>query len=342
MDGAYFVGRNELLAWINSTLQLNVPKIEEAASGAVHCQLMDAVHSGVVPMHKVNFDAKTEYEMIQNYKVLQEVFNKLHISKHIEVNKLVKGRPLDNLEFMQWMKRYCDSINGGNMNPSYNALERRETCKGGNKKAVSSLHSSTPIKAPLTASRPSTPAAPSHRRSESSNSNGSVKQSSISTTPLSAAAQLKALNEQVADLKLLCESMEDERDFYFSKLRDIEILCQSCESNDRPVVMAVQRILYATDDDPSVIAEAQSLVSDNHRDPEVERATSRRDETGADPSHRLSARDLNSNSGPHKQKPAGQGGSSSTQKVSPQQLRPSFDGSFNEDFLSTAPPLSVQ
>ncbi|CAA6665158.1 unnamed protein product [Spirodela intermedia] len=116
MDPAYFVGRNHILSWINTSLRLNFSRIEEAASGAVHCQMIDMIHPGILPMHKVNFEAHAEHDMIHNYKLLQDAFNKLNIQKHVEVNKLVKGRPLDNLEFLQWLKRYWDSMNGGAVN----------------------------------------------------------------------------------------------------------------------------------------------------------------------------------------------------------------------------------
>ncbi|KAJ0963971.1 hypothetical protein J5N97_029093 [Dioscorea zingiberensis] len=260
MDSAYFVGRNEILAWINSTLQLNLSKVEEAASGAVHCQLMDAVHPGVVPMHKVNFDAKNEYEMIQNYKVLQDVFNKLKITKHIEVSKLVKARPLDNLEFMQWMKKYCDSVNGGILQ-HYNPLERRDASKGGketHKKAA-------PAQAPFKSSSvtPKVQSTHSARKNDGNPAHVSHKTSK----PISDAGA-QAYDEQITELKLFVDSLEKERDFYFAKLRDIEMLCQTPEIEHLPIE-AIQRILYATDDNPSVVEEAQAMVSQQQNQQQV-------------------------------------------------------------------------
>jgi RP/EB family microtubule-associated protein len=36
MDAAYFVGRNEILAWVNSTLHLALSKVEEVGSRNPH------------------------------------------------------------------------------------------------------------------------------------------------------------------------------------------------------------------------------------------------------------------------------------------------------------------
>ncbi|GFP99370.1 microtubule-associated protein rp/eb family member 1b [Phtheirospermum japonicum] len=255
MDSAYFVGRNEILAWINARLQLNLSRVEEAASGAVQCQLMDMANPGVVPMHKVNFDAKTEYDMIQNYKVLQDVFTKLKIDKHIEVNKLVKARALDNLEFLQWLKRYCDSINGGLMNENYNPLERRT--KGGkdrnmkgSQKNSKSLQTNNSLNA-------------SSCNGMGSNRVPVIKQGKSGGVAAGAqsSVEMQALTKELTELKLSVDQLEKERDFYFAKLRDIEILCQRPELENVPMAMGIKKILYAVDEKESALAEAQEIVS---------------------------------------------------------------------------------
>ena len=58
MDPAYFIGRKAIVDWINSTFQMNLGKIEETASGAVACQIVDAIFPGELPMAKVRWDCK--------------------------------------------------------------------------------------------------------------------------------------------------------------------------------------------------------------------------------------------------------------------------------------------
>lgn len=47
-------------------------------------------------------------------------------------------------------------------------------------------------------------------------------------------------------MKLTVEGLEKERDFYFGKLRDIELICQE-NNNENPLVDRIIEILYATE-----------------------------------------------------------------------------------------------
>jgi len=74
-------------------------------------------------MNKLNWKAKLIHEFTPNYKILQQSFSKCGIPKYIDVERLQKGKPQDNLEFLQWIKRYHDlNYKPGNV---YDPVERR-------------------------------------------------------------------------------------------------------------------------------------------------------------------------------------------------------------------------
>jgi RP/EB family microtubule-associated protein len=193
--------RTDLLAWLNDLLQINYTKIEQCGSGGAYCQILDSIY-GDVPMTRVKMAAKHEYEYLANYKVMQNVFKARKIDKPIPVEKLVKCKMQDNLEFLQWMKRFWDTNYGGQ---GYDAVARR---KG------------TPMDAPATVAPIS---AVSARSGGTGLSTGAGVGRAGGRTPVGgrSSAQPEAvaqLQTQVRELSGHLEGLEKERDFYFEKV----------------------------------------------------------------------------------------------------------------------------
>ncbi|KAH0563203.1 hypothetical protein GP486_002234 [Trichoglossum hirsutum] len=179
-------------------------------------------------MAKVKFNVSTEYAYLQNFKILQ---SRLYLSALRRGPAMHARSEHDNLEFLQWSKRYWDQYYPGG---EYDALARRKA-------------SGTPL---TTAPAPSTTRA----------SGGAAKRG---TTPTAAGARTRtplggastsALQQENATLKENVAGLERERDFYFSKLRDIELLLQQAvelnpeiENDEDGLVKHIQGILYSTE-----------------------------------------------------------------------------------------------
>jgi len=208
---------------------------------------MDAIYPGQVPLHKVNFNAKFEYEFVANFKVLQSIFDKFGIDRHIPVDKLVKAKYQDNLEFVQWMKRYYDTHAS---NTDYNAVERRREAaakapKGSRKQAAAPPTVVPAAAATTTTAQASQPVVTKPAVARKENQPLQPVQKSRGSD----GARLKELQEQVTAMKLTIDGLEKERDFYFGKLREIEIQCQNNETVYPDFVKVIEKILYATDDE---------------------------------------------------------------------------------------------
>ena len=89
-----------------SLIQLNLTRIQELGSGAVYCQVFSLVHPGSIPMHKVNWKAKNEYQFNKNLKLLQDAFAKIGIERPLQPIKLAKAKVPDNFELSVWLRNY--------------------------------------------------------------------------------------------------------------------------------------------------------------------------------------------------------------------------------------------
>ena len=203
--------------------------------------MLDSLYPGTFPFKRVKWNAKTEYEYVENYKVLQLAFDKNGIKRHIDTAKLVKARPLDNLEFCQWLYAYFQKNYSGD---EYDALGRRNNqdlfyILGGNKvgppPAQQPRSSGTGAAARSGAAAASSNTGPRQaatggaaRAGGAAAAGGGVPRAGAAAAGNAAAnnAKVKELETTVQELRLQNDTLDKERDFYFTKLRDIEMLLQ--------------------------------------------------------------------------------------------------------------------
>jgi len=246
------LSRHDMLHWVNDCIQAKFTKIEELCTGAAYCQFMDMLFPGSIQVKKVKFNTKQEHEYINNFKVLQASFKKMSVDKIVPVDRLVKGKFQDNFEFLQWFKKFFDANYGGQ---EYDAIGMRGGEELGNTNAkmprgpaarpapvsMSGMPKRSPAPRPAPQSRP----AP---RPANGGLSGSARNGMSAGMSSSAQAQIEDLTTQVLEMKLTIEGLEKERDFYFGKLRDVEVMCQENEAIGGDVIRKVLDILYQTED----------------------------------------------------------------------------------------------
>ncbi|KAI5642999.1 calponin-like domain-containing protein [Phthorimaea operculella] len=241
-----------MLAWVNDCLQSHFNKIEELCTGAAYCQFMDMLFPGSVPMKRIKFKTNLEHEYIQNFKILQAGFKKMSVDKIVPIDKLVKGRFQDNFEFLQWFKKFYDA-NYGDSAMNYDPVAAREGLPMGHGNATG------PAPRAPAARRPAAPVAkvPANARPQTIgkvNTTSTVRSPPVNMQRLNQSGKgdsklIDELNHQVNELKATVDGLEKERDFYFGKLRDIEVICQEMEEQQNgPIIQKILDILYATED----------------------------------------------------------------------------------------------
>uniref|UniRef100_A0A3P9DP12 Microtubule-associated protein RP/EB family member 1 n=1 Tax=Maylandia zebra TaxID=106582 RepID=A0A3P9DP12_9CICH len=258
------LSRHDMLVWINESLQMNLTKIEMLCSGAAYCQFMDMLFPNSVPLKKVKFGAKLEHEYIHNFKLLQVAFKKMGVDKIIPVDKLVKGKFQDNFEFVQWFKKFFDANYDGKEYDPVEARQGQDAMPTPNpatsalnkppKKALNQAPQRPPVAkvapkvAPVSAKKAGTGGNDEEVAELINEVRGQTVASVRTTARRGVLIRCLYLRPQMEMLKSTIQDMEKERDFYFGKLRNIELICQEKEGEGDPTLQRIVDILYATDE----------------------------------------------------------------------------------------------
>lgn len=259
LSDAYSVSKNVILDWMNEDFQLQLSKIEQCATAAVYCMIIDKIYPGTFNIKKVKWNAKFDYEWMENYKVLQTAFKKNGIKKNIDVDKLIKAKYQDNLEFCQWLKKYHDLHWNGE---PYDPIARRGAgpegqlyyIAGGNK--VNPMGKAGTTQPAANSHAPRAAVRPGTATTRAAPTMGSIAKK-VTNGPSN--AEMQALQQQIQVLEENNRTLETEREFYFNKLQYLEEIITKNALEKHDYGLALLDVMYAAEGD-TIMIDAQGSV----------------------------------------------------------------------------------
>ncbi|KAG8430762.1 hypothetical protein GDO86_020037 [Hymenochirus boettgeri] len=183
-------------------------------------------------------------------KSLQAAFKKMGVDKIIPVERLIKGKFQDNFEFVQWFKKCFDANYDGKEYDPLLARQGQDLAPPPNpgdqgfNKPKKPIGTAVPQRTSPTGPKTMQPPVRLQNTTPALRKNPAITRNGGNDID----SQIVELNQQLMELKLTVDGLEKERDFYFSKLRDIELICQEHESENVGVLSKIIDILYATEE----------------------------------------------------------------------------------------------
>lgn len=285
------ISRNDILQWVNDVIirsyydddvilpkSVNLPvqmeklksfkldKIEDAGRGIVYLLIFNLIYPNKIMLNKMKIKVNGEYEILQNFKILQAGMGKVGIKRDVDVSKLSKCRMSDNLEFLQWwfgvwLDKFEGIASGGSSGrKSSMGVSGVATATGSvspqaqspisstSRRSVSGRRSVLNINSSVNGSSNSNPVKSASRLSSVSR---------LSSAPPAKITELKnkvsKLENELEDIKSILEGTKTEREFYYGKLQEIESLCQAITDGEyacdiSQLMELIFKTLYSVDE----------------------------------------------------------------------------------------------
>lgn len=193
---------------------------------------MDMLFPNSISVKRIKFRANQEHEFMHNFKLLQASFQKKSVHKEIPIERLIKGRFQDNFEFLQWFRKF---FYANHTRKSYDALAVRDgmsmgfgpsllkSCVSGSSSACSFKHNAEPPRAV--------------------NTRMLTFVSKASPMMITRGDAADKDQSQIKALQLKLESIEQERDFYISKMHEVKSLCEESGSDNNLLIANILKIV---------------------------------------------------------------------------------------------------